>query len=332
MNFTIVRHEAGYDIARAENGKLGVLKDGKPISQFKYDEITLWPPEYHTFYSRMGRDYIAFDVIKGEVSGYGQSGGYDEVDHTDGFTVRCVDGMFGLEREDQIILPFEFDEVYKWPDCDVVYTRKGTTPAYYDTSGKRILTKAREITGATDMLEPYYCGEPQTNIIQLMDLSRSPIGEDFCHCYGRRAGLSRRTISEQVTLIKNLSSATSLTDSDFADNLLAWDCYIFSAFMVEAEGNIPEAIDDCFRQMDKMELFDVSWSLIWNFIFPKGSCTESAKEYAKSKLPAEAEDGCGISNPIIAFGEDESLTNGVKIMVTRCFCDHWPTLEELYGE
>lgn len=281
MEYTILRHEAEFDIARSLNGRLGLVKDSRPVTEFKYDEITLWPPEYDVFYCREGRDYEWIGAYDGKDYGYGRSGGYDNVVETDGFIERCVNGMFGIEHKGVQVLPFEFDEAFKWHDCDVLYTRKGSDCAYFDTTGKRILTTVREIPGAEDILEPYYDGEPQTNIIQLMDLSDNPQGDDYCQCYGRRAGLSRRTIPEHMALVKRLSTHTALSDSDFAKNLLAEDCYIFSAHMVQSDGDVVGALDEGIRQLEEKKLFKSSWNLVWNIILPKGQISPLAEEYAK---------------------------------------------------
>lgn len=157
----------------------------------------------------------------------------------DGFIFVCDDNQkYGvLSPGRQAVLPTRYDEVYKWPDCNVISAREGNRVTYFDTNGEQILTNVREIKGATDRLYPYYYGEPQTNVVQLMDMSSNCDGDDYCECHGARAGLSRRLREEHASHVQTLANVKPFKDVDI-DSFLAWDCYIFASFAVDSENGV----------------------------------------------------------------------------------------------
>lgn len=329
MAYNIIKNIMGLDIVEFE-GKLGISENGKLLTEIKFDEITLWPPSKEpALLCRQWKNRHLYDInlrrfIVSETAPVSKQDQTTE----EGYIVRYVNGKFGLEFKNREILPPVYDEVYKWLGCNVIYTRIGTVPYYFNTQGKQILNKVRSITNAKDCIYPYYNDEPQTNIIQTMDLTNSPIGDDFCVCLGRRTGLSRRTLSEHMQYIQYLSNKELIPQFVWDNTLAADDCYIYSASFVESKLEIDKALDQCIRKVDRLYSFGVSWNLIFNIIIPCEKYSELTIKYIKWRIMQIAEDNESEQIHYIAIGTDSQLKNGLKMLVTRCFCDHWPSDEE----
>jgi hypothetical protein len=319
----------GLDIVESD-GKLGISENGELLTAIMFDEITLWPTSKKpTLLCRQWESLEYFDIKRREVVATSTAFGtpQDTTTH-EGYILRYVNGKFGLEFKNREILPAVYDEVYKWPGCNVISARIGAVPYYYNTRGKQILTKVRSIANANDCISPYYSDEPQTNIIQTMDLTSSPIGDDFCVCLGRRTGLSRRTLSEHMQYIQYLSNKELIPQSVWDKTLAADDCYIYSASFVESKLEIDKALDQCIRKVDRLYTFEVSWCLIFNIIIPCEKYSELTVKYIKWRIMQIAEDNESEQIHYIAIGTDSHLKNGLKMLVTRCVCDHWPSNEE----
>jgi hypothetical protein len=329
MAYNIVKNIMGLDIVEFE-GKLGISENGELLTEIKFDEITLWPTSKEpALLCRQWENQQLYDINLRKVT-LSETVPGNPHDRTteEGYIVRYVNGKFGLEFKGREILPAVYDEVYKWLGCNVIYTRIGAVPYYYNTQGKQILTKVRSITDTNDSIKPYYLVEPQTNIIQTMDLTNSPIGDDFCVCLGRHTGLSRRTLSEHMRYIQQLSNKELIPQTVWDNTLAADDCYIYSASFVESKLEIDKALEQCIRKVNRLYTFEVSWSLIFNIIIPCEKYSELTIKYIKWRIMQIAEDNESEQIHYISIGTDGRLKNGLKMLVTRCVCDHCPSDEE----
>ena len=343
----IVEEHKGVQVVRVSDGYRLICPDGDYFDR-SYDEIT-FDPVKEVFICRKNRDFDSFflSTMKSGRSSRCTSG--DEIT-VDGVCDFYRGGKFGCRIDGKEILPPVYDDICKWPDCDVIYTRKGMDIRYFDLNGNEILKKRRAIAGEADHLEPYYFDEPQdTDIVQTMDLCERPEGEDFCVCYGRRAGLSRRTRREHMDWIEAQGAEVC---KRFRENtLFAWDCYIYSAYKIQSAAGAKRPVADCLRRLEKFGIFDVSWHIILTILVPRrGFQRRITKEELKAirelqrretgNLPARVpkylkkqdRTDCGRADNItvvaIYKGITDRIERGAIVMVTRCFADHWPTPEE----
>ncbi|MCM1139341.1 MAG: hypothetical protein NC453_12295 [Muribaculum sp.] len=240
-----------------------------------------------------------------------------------GYIIVCNENQkYGFLSPERVeILPTEYDEIFKWYDCDVVSARKGNKVLYFNTAGEKILTNIRKIDGATDNLYPYYIGEPQTNVVQLMDLTAECEGDDYCECYGVRAGLSRRLHNEHAEYLQSQANVISFKQEEI-DSFLADDCYIFASFAVDSESGIIE----CINRLKGIGCYQSSWFWMYLVLYPSTPTSEEI-EQTKWIFKCLGEDISGNSVDGIAFGVSEKV-KGIKLIATRYFRDHWPTKEE----
>ena len=343
----IIEEHNGVQVVRVSDGYRLICPESDYFDR-SYDEITFDPVD-ELFICRRGRNYDSF-FLRTMKSGGSSSCTIGDENTVDGVCDFYRNGKFGCRVDGKEILPPVYDEIVKWPDCEVIYTRKGLDIRYFDLNGNEILKKRRAIAGEADHLEPYYDGEPQhTDIVQTMDLCERPEGEDFCVCYGRRAGLSRRTRREHMDRIEAHGGEVC---KRFRENtLFAWDCYIYSAHMVQSAADAKRPVADCLRRLEKFGIFDVDWHVILTILVPRrGFQRRITKEELKAirelqhrksgnyhppvpkYLKKQDRTDCGREDRItvdaIYKGMTDRIESGAIVMVTRCFADHWPTPEE----
>jgi len=177
----IIGNHEGVQVVRTPDG-YRLIGTGGDFFDRHYDEITFNPHD-RCFICRKKRDYDSF-FLDGMKGGDCSMCAYGDEYTRDGVTDFYRDGKFGCRIGEKEILPPVYDMIEKWSDCDVIYTRKGMEVRYFDLRGNEILKMRRTIEGSADYLEPYYCGEPQnTDIVQTMDMTERPDGEDFCVCH-----------------------------------------------------------------------------------------------------------------------------------------------------
>lgn len=309
-----------FRIVRDNDGLLGLIFNSEVIEHCEYNEITRMDDYFLCRKAGMEKqiDFNGKTCMTATMNP-------DPAENkgADGYIIVCSKNQkYGLLSPDRKeILPAVYDELHKWYDCDVIYTRSGNRCEYFNTAGNKILTNVRNIPEAEDKLEPYYDGDPQTNVVQLMDMSSNCVGEDYCDCHGVRAGLSRRLHSEHAAYIQSLANIIPF-EQNAIDSFMAWDCYIFSAFAVDSENGVI----DCIKQLEKIQCFDPSWQ--WNYVvlFPSKPSYEQIDEI-RWIFKCLEQDIWSHFIPNVAFGVDEDV-KGVKIIGTRYFCDHWPSDEE----
>ena len=309
-----------FRIVRDNGGLLGLIFNSEVIEHCEYNEITRMDDYFLCRKADMekqidfnGKTCMSATLIPDPA----------EYEGADGYIIVCNKNQkYGLLSPDhKEILPAIYDNIYKWHDCDVIYTRSGNRCEYFNTAGNKILTNVRDIPEAEDKLEPYYDGEPQTNVVQLMDMSSNCVGEDYCACHGVRAGLSRRLHSEHAAYIQNLANVIPF-EQKAIDSFMAWDCYIFSAFAVDSE----KGVSDCLKQLEEIECFNATYQ--WNYVvlLPTKPSDEQIEEVRWIFKCLEQDTYSQLISDI-AFGVDEDV-KGVKVIGTRYFCDHWPSDEE----
>lgn len=306
---------------RDENGLLGLIYKEAEILPCEYNEITRMD-DYYLCRKSGAEVYIDFNGKVFQKCEYAPA--RDESMTSEGFVIiRNGNGKFGLlSPERREILPQDYDDIHKWMSCDVIAARRGNRVFYYDTAGKQILTNVRDIPTADDELYPYYIGEPQTNVIQLMDLSSDCVGDDYCFCYGRKAGLSRRLHSDHMVYLQRLANVIPFRQGDI-DSFKAWDTYIYASFAVDSDKNLVECID----KLISMGLYRSSWYWMYLVLLPENA---SGEEIENAKWIIECLHHDLSSNTVkgVAFGKSASIKQGVKIIATRYFRDHWPSAEE----
>lgn len=193
---------------------------------------------------------------------------------------------------------------------------------YLDLNGNRILCNVRNIPDSGDEMSPYYIGEPQTNVIQNIDISANPIGDDFAFCYGKKAGLSRRTRKEHIDFLKRISNIEPLSqnsEDDFMDD----ECYIFASFTVGASDEMTDPMEDCLRQFNEMGIFDCSWNWIFTIEIAPGT---TQQQILKWKWLLDCLSKYTSSNTVIgiSIGRCESGER-IKVTATRYFREYWPS-------
>lgn len=310
-----------FKIVRDGKGLLGLIYYGEVIEPCEYNEISRMDRYFLCRKSGCVK-HIGFNSIEGMVQTSAPPPKEEVV--ANGYIVICNDmlkyGLLSPDREE--ILPPEYDNLFKWKDCNVVAARKGDQVKYFNTAGKQILTCIRHIDGATDWLYPYYIGEPQTNVVQLMDLTSNCEGDDFCECYGFRAGLSRRLHSEHAAYLQSLANVVPFRKKEI-ESFLADDCYIFASFAFDSENGIV----GCINRWKEIECYRSGWSWMYLVLF-QDAPTPKDIEQTKWAFKCLGEDNSYNSVDGLAFGVSDSVNKGVKLIATRYFRDHWPTEEE----
>ena len=347
----IMEEHGKFQVVQAKDG-YRLFVNGKALYGKPFDEIT-FDFMNQSFICRKKRDYDFHPVSPDrDGSSYTTSIGDEEYDEDGRFCNYCVNGKFGCRYDGKEILPPIYDDIHKWDRCDVIYTRIGMDIRYFDMHGCEILKKRRAVGSGKDHLEPYYDSEPQhTDIVQTIDCTESPQGDDFCVCYGHRAGLRRQTRSEHMAWIReNASSACRLFRKI---TLFAPDCYIYSAYMAQSGNGAKHPVDDCLRQLEEFGAFYSSWNTILTILVPRRGChrritkqeikairamqhrttdrswTVPAYKKKQNRIACNRFDYITID--AVFKGTTDRIESGAIVLATICFADHWPSREE-YAE
>ena len=337
----IIEEHNGVQVIKTHGGYC-LFCNGEDYFKKVYDEIT-FDPFGRYFMCRKADSYDSFfvDEMKSGSSLY--------CDWTEDDDMIYENGKFGLCIDGQEILPPIYDNIEEWDIGDVIYTRRAMEIRYFDLQGNEILKKRREIKNAADYLEPYYCGEPQhTDIVQTIDACEFPEGDDFCRCFEKRVALSRRTRQEHMDWIKKQGSGVYKI---FRPNtLFAWDCYIYSAYMIQSENNGEQPLRNCLRQLENMVALESSWHITLLILYPeKGFQHRITKKELKAirEMQYRASDqNCQVPKHLktqdrtacdkistvtvdaVYKGVTDRIESGAIVLATLCFADHWPTKEE----
>lgn len=314
---------------------------GKILIPFVFDEITLIDDGY---FCRAWRDYVWFDD-KGKAGSSSRSNkfwinentakkgwryGLDNVpmEKEYGVLIKYENGKFGvLDMEKRPILPCEFDEVWRWPSCDVLETRKGTEYQYFDLSGKRILTKHRN-GPVENSLAPYTISEQQSDIaLMTMEFVDSCYDEQCCICYGHPTRLDRILRQKIEYLMRKYCDYKDFPEDAF-HRFNGWDTYLYRAYIAHGTGENP--MGDCVRELHEMRCYSSSW-----FYLDKVMTNENThlSDEELELLSYAASDNEHNGETKIGYGIDESLEDGeVKVFHLEYFADHWPSSDEYEGE
>lgn len=303
-------------------GRFYLYKDGKQYGLDSFDEITYNP--YNRFLiCRNGIDHDYYFIDRDH--GYSDQH-RDWYDVVDGYTRSfSSNGKVGLKKGKRVILPELFDEVDKWSDCDVLYTRLGMDVRYFDLVGNEILKKRRDLGDAEDHLYPYYHdAEISNGIVQTMDFRAQPDGEDFCVCHGQKVGLSRRTIAEHATWLRQMSNIAPCPKKMFLEARIS--SYLES-YIVQSRPGVNNPLNDCLLQLLATHLIE-SWNVSFTILVPestKNELTESEIHTIKRlDYMNRDNDFRGITVEEISKGTTASISEGVILIVTRYFVDCYP--------
>lgn len=318
--WTIVAEDGSFQkIQNLESGLYGLLYNGNFLTDPSWFEVTRFPKYWYLRKNQEERIYYV-DSDRYDKS----TGGRENEDETqdDGSIVTYdqTTGKYGyVDKNGQRLLENVFDEIFKWDDCDVVYTRNGREIKYYNTAGIQILTHIRNIPDANDYRYPYYTGEPQTNIIQTMDLSQHPIGDDFCYCHGIHTGLSRRTRTEHMAYLERVANVKRIS-REAKRAFKSKYTYIFASFVVQSTPNSIHPIYDCLKQLWDFEEFESTWQWQFVIVLPQKPTIQQKRE-ADWLVECIMTSGDLSTAHTIAYGVDESLKEGAIVYATRFFWD-----------
>lgn len=329
MEYDIIATYDTLQVYRTDDGLLGILRNNEPFEDPKWFEVTCFKGSDVVYCRRKGETKV-FCTDTGqcvETSNAAWDKYEDEPIEND-LIITCDGRRYGLQSADgREILPIIYDQIYKWPGCDVIYARIGAKIDYSDCNGLPILTKIRDIKGATDTDCPYYIGEPQTNIIQLMDSTEQPYGDDFCTCYGRHTGLSRRTCFEHFDFMESLSNVKHL-GIECHDAFLAWDCYIYASFGAQSAPKSKNPIRSCMRRLKDMRVFVSSWEWFFVVLFPEDAEVDIEQTEAAVLAELDKQKAWVLEPTAVGIGRTDRIKDGAIVYVTRFFRDHWPFMEE----
>lgn len=318
--WTIIAEDGSFQkIQNFESGLYGLLYNGKFLTDASWFEVTRFPKYWYLRKNQEERIYYV-DSDRYDKS----TGGRENEDETqdDGSIVTYdqTTGKYGyVDKNGQRLLENVFDEIFKWDDCDVVYTRNGREIKYYNTAGVQILTHIRNIPDANDYRYPYYTGEPQTNIIQTMDMSQHPIGDDFCYCHGIHTGLSRRTRTEHMAYLESVANVNRIS-REAKRAFKSKYTYIFASFVVQSTPNSIHPIYDCLKQLWDFEEFESTWQWQFVIVLPQKPTIQQKRE-ADWLVECIMTSGDLSTSHTIAYGVDESLKEGAIVYATRFFWD-----------
>lgn len=322
QNWNIIETDGDFHkIQDPETGLFGLLIGDKLRYAPEWFEVTRYPKYWYLRKNQESQCYF-FATKKYSRTTGGPTNADKIQDDNSIISYDNKTGKFGFINYCGVrILNNDYDEIYKWDECDVVYTRKGRVVKYYDTSGNKILKHIRNIPNATDYDEPYYIGEPQTNIIQTMDMTANPVGDDFCTCYGIRTGLSRRTRPEHMAFLESIANERRI--SRRAKRVFKSKyTYIFSSFVVESTPGASRPIYDCLKQLWDREIFESSWGWIIVVVLPQKPTIEQKQE-TDWLIDCIMANGFSYAHRI-AYGINPTLKEGAVIYATRVFKDAGP--------
>ena len=320
LNWIIVKEDGAFQkVQDPDTGLYGLVYNDKPLTEPTWFEVTLFPKYWYLRKNQEERIYYV------DSDRYAKStGGSENEDETqdDGsvITYNHSNGKYGfVNKNGQRLLENAYDEIYKWDDCDVVYTRNGREIKYYNSAGSQILTHVRDIPDATDFRYPYYFGEPQTNIIQTMDMSENPVGDDFCICHGMRTGLSRRTRREHMAYLEGIANVKRISRKAKRAFKSKYT-YIYAGFVVQSSPNSIHPVYDCLKQLWDFEEFESTWQWQFVIVLPQKP-TIQQKQEAEWLVERIMTSGDVSRSHTIAYGIDDSLKDGAKLYATRFFWD-----------
>ena len=242
----------------------------------------------------------------------------------DGVCYKYLKGKFGvLDPDGTVILPCEYDEVWRWPSCEVIETRKGKMHLYFDLSGKPILTKHR-LGPVDERLSPYTLSEQQNDIsLMTMEFVDSCYDCQCCICYGHPTRLDRVLRQDIEEMMRANSEYRKYTDDAFV-RFNGFDNYIYRAYIAHGKGQNP--MGDCIRQLHQMRCYQSSWFYIDNVL------TNANTELSEAELELlqyAANDCKSGGQTVIGYGIDDSLDDGeVRVFHVEYYAEHEPFDEE----
>jgi len=318
-------------------GKMGVRdENGNILIPFKYDEIT--PIEDDGYFCRVLNDY---DIYRSHDDGslyinstcrhptihYQKLEDGSIQEENDGIIEKYFDGKYGaLSLDGKEILPCIYDEVSRWPDCDVIEVRSGLSIAYFNLDGKQILTKYK-YPPVEPFIYPYTVSEQQNDIaLMTMEFVDSCNDEQCCMCYGHPTRLDR-VLRQDIEGELRAGKFYIPFPKDAFYRFNGWDTYIYRAYIVRSKSSNP--VGDCIKQLREMRCYDSSW-----FYIDKVSTNSRTRlndaELDLLRIAMESFDWAGGYNSTLGYGIDDDLADGeVCIFHIEYFADHWPSEEEM---
>lgn len=335
-------------ISKNQDGLLGVVNEaGKTIIPFIYDEITLFGDKYYCriwkdsyWYSLAGvcigqsihrkywLDESGPDVINTNRANHNSTPREDldnvPLEAENGVCYKYQNGKFGVLNQDgAVILPCEYDDVWRWPSCDVIEARIGTRHCYYDLNGNAILTKYR-LGPVDEWLSPYTFSEQQNDIaLMTMEFVDSCTDDQCCICYGRPTRLDR-VLRQNIEGMMRANCEHKKYPTDAFVRFNGFDNYIYRAYIAHGKGTTP--MGGCIRQLHQMKCYNSSWLYI-----DKVLTNENTKlsEEELELLEYAANDCNSGGHTVIGYGIDDGLEDGeVKVFHIEYYAEHWPDEED----
>jgi len=314
----------------------GVDERGNVVIPFKYDEITLFDDKY---FCRKIEDYIWIDqecYVRSRHTVNSTWVSEDEEDddndallkEEDGVIYKYQKGKFGvLDKNKNVILPCNFDDVWRWENCDVIEVRTGTRYQYFDMNANPILTRHRY--GPVDnLLSPYSISEQQNDIaLMTMEFVDSCYDEQCCVCYGRPTRLDR-ILRQDVEGMMRFPCEYQRFPADAFHRFNGWDTYIYRAYIAHGKSSNP--MGDCVRQLHEMRCYSTSWSYLDKVLTNENTRLSEQELELLQFAASDCETG---GQTTIGYGIDNKLADGeVKVLHIEYFSDHWPNDEDAENE
>ena len=320
----VVGKNGTYEILQ-KGSRYYLFLDGKPhkYEPSPLDEIT-YDPYDRVLICRNGRDVTFRSIDRDHVDSY-EFRDWEEP-MAEGYTRSFSDvGKVGLKKGGKVILPEQFDDVDKWNDCDVLYTRLGMTIRYFDLQGNEILKNRRDLGDSEDHLYPYSHNVDSGNsIVQTMDFRPQPEGEDFCICHGQRVGLSRRTIKEHAAWLRQISNIVACPSKWFLESKIA---KYHEAYLVQSRPGVKFPLNDCLRQLLAAHLLG-SWNVSFTILVPESSKKELTESEIHITKRLDYMNRDNDSNRIyfedISKGSTSLISEGIILIATTYIIDCYP--------
>lgn len=334
------QEQSAYQVVM-ENGHYGLIgKEDDYVIPPVYDEIMI---DGNTAKCRVFRDWDYFDYVKGDFLGniqmelttgqptddsslpFGcfQDGSFDRSRFDKqmrvwgyGCYVIC-DGRTGKlgvkDYKSHWVLPCKFDFVCKWKDCEVIFTRIGTTFSYYDMHGKQILPTVKYGKGEED---PYGCNG-NGSILMTRQLTDDADDPQSCICYGRRVHLEQMLYKDLIDGLESHCEYSQIPEG-YLKTMKSKEARDHTLFIAKSSSDKP--IADCDKQLIEMRRHLHSWAENVTKVWTNSRTQLPQREMNRLRYML----AYSREVPYFAYGIDDTLADGeVKLWQISFYKEDW---------
>lgn len=231
----------------------------------------------------------------------------------------CQDKV-GVKREGEVLVPPVFDFITPWLGEDVFLAVQDGREMFVDIRGKEVLTRVRRF-GEKDKVVPFWLTSDSLDVNTIVKYVGHPIesNPNVVNIFKEWVELDRVCKSEIMSMLMNPDDDLALTEKDleFFNNRFSYE---YSIYQVESNSEHP--LQDCHKQLEKMEVFDNTWYYVAKIWQAPGEYLSAAELRAFKRALAKHKQ---LGELGIAVGHDESLSPGeVRVLFIthyheRCF-------------